>query len=295
VDAVSHEGGWRLPVRLGFVRRKANISVLCAAQGRDAFITLGSMGQAREEMTTPVLLIHGLFGSLSDPALLLPYGSTPVLAPDLIGYGTRSHDAPAGWTLEDQADHVAAFVKERTREPVHVVGHSVGGAVAVLLVHRHPELARSLTSVEGNFTLRDAFWSEKISTQELHEIEAEIAVFRADIAAWIGRSGVAPTPLALRVAAAWLDNQPVATLRAQARAVVAATGVPAYLDMVRGILDAGVPFHLIAGARSRAGWNVPEWVVARTTSNVDVPDAGHLVMLDAPRAFAKSVLNNMHQ
>jgi len=78
-------------------------------------------------MTTPVLLIHGLFGSLSDPALLLPYGSTPVLAPDLIGYGTRSHDAPAGWTLEDQADHVAAFVKERTREPVHVVGHSVGG------------------------------------------------------------------------------------------------------------------------------------------------------------------------
>ena len=31
--------------------------------------------------------------------------------------------------------------------------------------------------------------------------------------------------------------------------------------MVRCLLDAGPPFHLIGGARSRAGWDVPDWVV----------------------------------
>lgn len=247
-----------------------------------------------ERVAAPILLVHGLFGSLSDPGLLSCFGSASVLAPDLIGYGARRDDAPPSWTLEDQADYVAAFVRECTGEPVHVVGHSIGGAVAVLLVHRHPDLACSLTSVEGNFTLGDAFWSQKISTQDLHEIEAEVASFRADIAAWVGRSGVAPTPFALRVASAWLENQPVTTLRTQARAVVGATGVPAYLGAVRGILDAGVPLHLIAGSRARAGWNVPDWAVAQAASNVNIPNTGHLMMLEAPQAFADTVLGNLH-
>lgn len=245
-------------------------------------------------MAAPVLLIHGLFGSLSDPAFLSCFGSTPVLAPDLIGYGAMRGVTLPNWTLEDQADHVAAFVRERTQEPVHVVGHSIGGAVAVLLVHRHPELALSLTSVEGNFTLGDAFWSRKISAQELPEIEAEVAGFRADIAAWVSRSGVAPTSFALQVASAWLDNQPVTTLRTQARAVVAATGVPAYLDAVRGILDGGVPLHLVAGSRARSGWNVPDWIATRAASNVDIPNTGHLMMLEAPQAFADAILRNLH-
>jgi len=45
----------------------------------------GSMGLLGGEMTAPILLIHGLFGSLSDPALLSCFGSTSVLAPDLLG------------------------------------------------------------------------------------------------------------------------------------------------------------------------------------------------------------------
>ena len=207
-----------------------------------------------------------------------------------LGYGVRRGDAPSGWTLEDQADHVAAFVRAHAQEPVHVVGHSIGGAVAVLLVYRHPTLALSLTSVEGNFTLGDAFWSKKISTQALHEIDAEVSGFRTDVAAWIGRSGVAPTPFALRVASAWLDHQPISTLRTQARAVVAATGGPAYLDAVRCILEAGVPLHLVAGACARPDWNVPDWVAARAASNVDIPNTGHLMMLETPQAFADAVL-----
>ena len=243
-------------------------------------------------MAAPILLLHGLFGSLSDQGILSCFGTVSVLAPDLIGYGANRHDAPESWTLEDQADYVAAWLRGRVDVPVRVVGHSVDGAVAVLFARRHPGMTLSLTSVEGNFTLRDAFWSQKISIKELPEIEAEVASFRADLPAWLARSGVPSTPWTLAAAQGLLDHQPAATLRAQARAVVAATGAPAYLDGVRELLASGPPLHLVAGARSRAGWSVPDWVVQAAASNTDIPGTGHLMMLEAPDAFAGAVLAN---
>lgn len=240
----------------------------------------------------PILLIHGLFGSLSDPGIVGAFHEGPVLTPALLGYGVHREDAPEAWTLADQADHIAAFLGEAHADgPVHVVGHSVGGAVAVLFALRYPQITVSLTSVEGNFTLQDAFWSQKISAQDLPEIEAEVAGFRHDVAGWISRAGVPPTPWALETAADWLDNQPASTLRAQARAVVAATSDPKYLEGVRDMLASGLPVHLIAGARSRSGWNVPDWVVAQAASHDMIPGTGHLMMLEAPDAFARAVLS----
>lgn len=243
-------------------------------------------------MTTPILLIHGLFGSLSDPRITAAFGERTVLAPDLLGYGAYRSADMAGMSLEAQADHVAAWVRQRSAGPVHVVGHSVGGAVAMFFVSRHPGLARSLTSIEGNFTLRDAFWSSRIAQMEPSEVEAIVEGYRADAAGWIGASVVEPSPWVLEVAQRWLHNQPASTVQAQARAVVAATARAEYLGMVRGLLDSGVPVHLIAGARSRAGWDVPDWAVRQATSHVDIADTGHLMMLEAPERFAAAILAN---
>lgn len=241
----------------------------------------------------PVLLIHGLFGSLSAPAIVAAFGDVRVLAPDLIGYGAYREGAPEAWTLQDQADHVAAWLRGRVNEPVNVVGHSVGGAVGVLFACRHPELTLSLTSVEGNLTLNDAFWSRKIADWSLAEIEAEVSGFRADIAEWLARSGVPPTPANLATAADWLANQPASTLRAQARAVVAATGEAAYLDGLRLVAASGLPIHLLSGARSRDGWSVPGWLSDKAASDKVIPGTGHLMMLEQTELFAAAVLENL--
>ncbi len=243
-------------------------------------------------MTSPILLVHGLFGSLSDPAIIAAFGERTVFAPDLLGYGEFRSAGTDGMTLEAQADHVAAWMRQRGAAPAHVVGHSVGGAVAMFFASRHPDLTQSLTSVEGNFTLDDAFWSQRIAQMELDEVEAIVDGYQADAGAWIAGSGVTPTGWALDVAQRWVHNQPPSTVRAQARAVVAATGRADYLAMVRRLLDGGLPLHLIAGERSRAGWHVPGWVVRLAASNADIADSGHLMMIEAPERFAGAILSS---
>ena len=243
-------------------------------------------------MTTPILLIHGLFGSLSDPRIAAAFGETTVLAPDLLGYGAYRSADTDGITIEAQADHVAAWMRQRGDAPAHVVGHSIGGAIAMFFASRHPELTRSLTSIEGNFTLKDAFWSNQIAQMALSEVEAIVDGYKANVGGWISASNVAPTQWALDVAQHWLHNQPASTVRAQARAVVAATGGAEYLDLVRCLLDAGPPFHLIGGARSRAAWDVPDWVARIAASNSDIAATGHLMMLDAPERFAAAIMSN---
>jgi len=55
----------------------------------------------------PVLLIHGLFGSLNFPRILSSLGDRQVFAPDLLGYGAYRDIGAQSWTLQDQACHLA--------------------------------------------------------------------------------------------------------------------------------------------------------------------------------------------
>jgi pimeloyl-ACP methyl ester carboxylesterase len=245
------------------------------------------------KISAPILLIHGLFGTLNDPGIVRPFQGSEVLAPALLGYGDAREHGKKEPTLEDQADHLFFYLRERTSGPVHVVGHSVGGAVAVTFVGKYPELGLSLTSVEGNFTLKDAFWSGEIAKKEISEIENIVSGYRSDVAGWIKNSIPQPTPWALSVAEKLLDAQPASTLRAQSRAVVAATSKPEYLQTVDRLLEAGLPVHLIAGQRARAGWNVPDWVIDRSGGVTELAGTGHLMMLEDPELFARAVQKNL--
>ncbi len=237
----------------------------------------------------PIVLVHGLIGSLDEPAIAASLHPHPVLAVPLLGYGVNAAINPAAITLPAQAEHVARILGEHfSGEPVHLVGHSVGGAVAALLAHQHPELVASLVSVEGNFTLKDAFWSASVGRMSQADADAMLDGFRADPAAWLARSGVEPTPDRVAVAAKWLADQPSSTLRAMGRSVVETTGVPAYEELLR-VVFARMPVHLLAGERSQAGWDVPGWAEQRAASSNVLPSTGHMMMLEDPDGFGHLV------
>jgi len=237
-----------------------------------------------------IVLLHGLIGTLGATGIVESFTDCTVLAPDLLGYGDQAKGADISWILEDQVEHVASYLKENTAAPVHVVGHSVGGAVGVLLAAAYPELVCSLTSVEGNMTLDDAFWSAGLARKPLTEVESMLDGFGADIVSWLGDAGVTPSAWTRQVASDWLDAQPGSTVQTQARAVVQATSRPEYLDTVNKLVASPMPFHLLAGERSVEGWHVPETVRANSSSFASIPNCGHLMMLEDPAEFARYVL-----
>ncbi|MFC4638654.1 alpha/beta fold hydrolase [Deinococcus hohokamensis] len=90
-----------------------------------------------------VLLLHGAsVSSWMWSDTLDSLADLHTLAPDLPGLGKN---APMGrFNLNGAADQLAAFIRaQATGQQAHVVGHSLGGAVAAQLLARHPEVVRS--------------------------------------------------------------------------------------------------------------------------------------------------------
>jgi non-heme chloroperoxidase len=101
----------------------------------------------------PVLFVHG---ALEDYREWEPQRAAIAEHHRFVTYSRRYHwpNAWAGdgsdYSYELHAADLAAFIGALGAGPVHLVGHSWGGSVAMLMALDHPELVRSLTVLESN-------------------------------------------------------------------------------------------------------------------------------------------------
>ena len=90
-----------------------------------------------------VLLLHGLFGELSNfDAILKEIGSSHnVIVPIL-----PMMEMPIiHVSLSGLVDHITAFIKYKGLEDLHVMGNSLGGHLSLLFALANPELIKSIT------------------------------------------------------------------------------------------------------------------------------------------------------
>mgnify|MGYP001219204715 FL=1 len=95
----------------------------------------------------PVVLLHSSCYSRRQwrPLVKQLSGRYRTLALDLYGYGeTDFPQHPETFTIEDEVALVGSLL-DRVGNPVHLVGHSYGGAVALAAALQHPDRIRSLT------------------------------------------------------------------------------------------------------------------------------------------------------
>jgi pimeloyl-ACP methyl ester carboxylesterase len=97
---------------------------------------------------TPVVMIHGNWGTSSwwEPTLARVPAGLRGIALDLRGRG-RTRGPDSSYAIASLAEDLASFARALELPRVHVVGHSLGSAVAMQLALDHPELVRSLVVV----------------------------------------------------------------------------------------------------------------------------------------------------
>lgn len=93
-----------------------------------------------------LVLVHGLAASLGFWHLSIVRSLSVLcrlIAYDLRGHG-RSEITPAGYSIPQMTDDLAALLDHLGLERVHLLGHSFGGAIALRFASRYPERVHSL-------------------------------------------------------------------------------------------------------------------------------------------------------
>jgi pimeloyl-ACP methyl ester carboxylesterase len=103
-----------------------------------------------------VLLIHGITSDSSNWRLVIPSLARrfTVIAPDLIGHG-RSDKPKGDYSLGSHASCLRDLLVALGHPRATIVGHSLGGGIAMQLFYQHPERCERLVLVDSGGLGRD--------------------------------------------------------------------------------------------------------------------------------------------
>jgi pimeloyl-ACP methyl ester carboxylesterase len=97
-----------------------------------------------------VLLLHGWGGEAASfqPVFEWLAQTHKVYALDLPGFG-KSQLPPTAWDTSDYAEFVTAFLEKFCMPKAHLIGHSFGGRISIILSAEHPEKVDKLILVDS--------------------------------------------------------------------------------------------------------------------------------------------------
>jgi 3-oxoadipate enol-lactonase len=250
----------------------------------------------RQEGTgEPLVLVHGAGTSAAiwrrvTPALA---ERRRVVAPDVPGYGGSPAAGP-GFELEEVTEALAAGLLDAgVPAPYDLVGHSMGGALALLLATRHPELVDRLVLVApaGLAAL------PRLLARALGAIAAPFAVARRTVASPLAGSATVRR-LALAGVARDGARVPPRAARDVLASSVGATRIgpglasAAAADLRPALAGWHGPLGLVWGERDPVIPNRRIAVIRRARPDVElgiVPDTAHAPMLERPDAFCAAL------
>ena len=140
-----------------YVHRRLPVqgSSVTTSAGKTMFYTARGEG-------SPLLYIHGNTGSSRWFREVMDLPGYRTVAVDMVNFG-RSDRIDEADSIDVYADHIAAFIDAIDIGPCYVVGHSLGGGVAMSLAMRYPGKVRRLALVDPSpidgMTLDDDYYA----------------------------------------------------------------------------------------------------------------------------------------
>jgi pimeloyl-ACP methyl ester carboxylesterase len=263
----------------------------------------------------PLFLVHGWMDVAASFQFLVDAFSRDrhVVAPDLRGYGGSAWQPQGYWFPDYVADLEALVDRYAPGKAVDLVGHSLGGNVAMLYAGVRPARVRRVVSLEG-FGLPDepsdaaprryAKWLDALATTPSFRPYASLAA----VADRLQKDNPRLTrPRAEFLAAYWARELPdgTAELRSDPRHKLPVPTISRLAESKAIWRAIAAPVLLVAGDASR----IPAWLdkdaAARGPDGLDgvrmrmasirdarlavIADAGHMLHHDQPDAVARVV------
>lgn len=242
----------------------------------------------------PLLLLHGIATDRRIWDLVLgPLGDTRrVVAPDLPGFG-ESAAVGDEFDLLDVAESIIEGLAQRgITGPFDLVGHSLGGGIAIVLAAAHPQIVRRLVLV-APAGLRP--FPVAVSTLLSAGADAVLAARRGAVAltdTWWGRRMLLALTTADAAALPPTLARQMVEASATARRTAPALATITSSDLRPKLATTRMPLGVIWGEADRT---VPiraldDLLVARPDALVTrIPDTGHVPMVERPAEFVDAL------
>lgn len=239
---------------------------------------------------TPLVLVHGIgvdyryFMSTMD-ALAARYR---VISVSLRHHFPEKWDGKGEYSYRLLADDLVAFVRQLDAGPVHLVGHSHGGTVAMFAVRQAPDLFRTLALAEGMSITSFKPAAEAAGDGEYRaSVQSHFDAGRVDeglqvFIRWIG--------------GAWdqLPDSSKQTLRDNAWTIYRMTQFERPVPFpCESLAPVRFPVLLLQGEKTSKGYSGTLDNLANCLKRVDrttIPGAGHVFPRTHPAEFSRSVL-----
>jgi pimeloyl-ACP methyl ester carboxylesterase len=260
----------------------------------------------------PAVYVHGLGGSSqnwTDLAGLLA-GRLDGQAVDLPGFGYS--DPSRRYSIPAFADRLISYLEHADRGPVHLVGNSLGGSIAVRVAGRRPDLVRTLTLISPAMPFLDPRRTAQNRVLPVLALPGAERIF-----AW-GMNRMTPEAMAEQVLLACFGDPTKVSDQRRAEAIeevklrFTVDHYPAaYLGTLRGLVSSFIRAYLPGENsmwRLAARVTAPTLVIGGTTDKlIDVrvpaqvaraiPDSrllimqgiGHVAQMEDPRTVARAI------
>ncbi|MBO0792972.1 MAG: alpha/beta hydrolase [Ktedonobacteraceae bacterium] len=239
----------------------------------------------------PLVLLHGFTdnGLCWSEAAQEWDGDFDIILPDARGHGLSSGSASGNYRQRAMAEDAAALLRALNLGPVRLGGHSMGAGVAAAVASMWPELVSAVMLEDGGlFQPREQRTSSPEETQQrfgwLFEVRGQsLEERKAACQKNTGWSEMTVEQWAIS------KEQLNAALLSVGPAPVVSERPP--LEILAAIRS---PLLLVTGDPARGAMITPEQVtqvlaVQPQARELHIPETGHCIRFDQPRAYAESV------
>jgi pimeloyl-ACP methyl ester carboxylesterase len=246
----------------------------------------------------PLVLIHGSLNDYRAWAFQMePFGEYfRTIAVSLRHCYPECWNGDGGmFSVGQHADDLAVFIKELGAGPVHLVGHSRGGDIALILAVKHPELVRSMVLADpapldqmlpktpdaiAETENRKTFVTEAVELLQQGDVDGGLELFTDAVSMPGNWTKLSESTKQARRDNAWSLKSLVTDAQASFNCTDA------------GKIDA--PILLVTGDRSPRLYAKMHAVLRshlKKHQMITIPDASHGMYTDNPGAFNTAVLD----